>query len=386
MPHIKVKKFNTKLIETLDDTVIFRAIVSNSDDELFAINYKNEEFLLHLKKLDNSYMIKYDKVTRPLKVELLKEAISEIATRLNLTILSSNIQNKNPKASISSKYLKRIKDFENIDFSKEKVSIEVGFGSGKHILYQANKNRDKLYIGIEIHTPSAQQLLNQIDIQQLDNIWVVNYDARLLLEMIPSNILDEIFVHFPVPWDKKPHRRVISRSFLDESSRVLKMDGKLELRTDSDRYFWYSLETFLSYPKILVNIKKNEDLGVISKYEARWRQQEKDIYDVTVISKTLSENRDNIYDFNFKNISFNPKIVDLLPKEAIIEDEFFIHFERTYLIDNNMLLIKCAFGSFDRPEHKYILIATKSRYFSSNPVSTLTNYKAHKKLQEYLNV
>jgi len=386
MPHIKVKKFNTKLIETLDDTVIFRAIVSNSDDELFAINYKNEEFLLHLKKLDNSYMIKYDKVTRPLKVELLKEAISEIATRLNLTILSSNIQNKNPKASISSKYLKRIKDFENINFSKEKVSIEVGFGSGKHILYQANKNRDKLYIGIEIHTPSAQQLLNQIDIQQLDNIWVVNYDARLLLEMIPSNILDEIFVHFPVPWDKKPHRRVISRSFLDESSRVLKMDGKLELRTDSDRYFWYSLETFLSYPKILVNIKKNEDLGVISKYEARWRRQEKDIYDVTVISKTLSENRDNIYDFNFKNISFNPKIVDLLPKEAIIEDEFFIHFERTYLIDNNMLLIKCAFGSFDRPEHKYILIATKSRYFSSNPVSTLTNYKAHKKLQEYLNV
>jgi len=386
MPHIKVEKFDTQLIETLDDIVVFRAIVLNSDDELFAINYKNEEFLLHLKKIDNNYMIKYDKITRPLKVELLKEAISQIATRLNLKILSSNIQNKNPKGSISSKYLKKIKDFESINFSKKRVSIEVGFGSGKHILYQANQNRDKLYIGIEIHTPSAQQLLNQIDIQQLDNIWVVNYDARLLLEMIPSNILDEIFVHFPIPWDKKPHRRVISKSFLDESIRVLKVDGKLELRTDSNKYFWYSLDTFLSYPKIMVNIKKNEDLPVISKYEARWRRQEKDIYDVSVISQAISDDRDNIYDFSFKDISFNSELINTLPKETIIEDQFFIHFERTYTIKDNMLLVKCAFGSFDRPEHKYILIAKESRYLSSTPVSTLTNYKAHQKLQEYLDV
>jgi len=32
--------------------------------------------------------------------------------------------------------------------------------------------------------------------------------------MLSSNIADRLFVHFPVPWDKKPHRRVISPQFL----------------------------------------------------------------------------------------------------------------------------------------------------------------------------
>ena len=86
--------------------------------------------------------------------------------------------------------------------------------TGIYLLHQAKKNPDTLFIGLEIHTPSAQQVLKQIELQNLDNIWVVNYDARLFLEMLPSNICSQIFVHFPVPWDKKPHRRVISKSFL----------------------------------------------------------------------------------------------------------------------------------------------------------------------------
>ncbi len=113
-----------------------------------------------------------------------------------------------------------LKEFENINFSFRDVSIEIGFGSGKHILYQAKKNPHELFIGIEIHTPSAQQLLRQIELQNIENIWVINYDARLLLEMIASNSINRVFVHFPVPWDKKPHRRVISQSFLKEAMRV----------------------------------------------------------------------------------------------------------------------------------------------------------------------
>jgi len=57
------------------------------------------------------------------------------------------------------------------------------------------------------------------------------------MELIPSNIVGKVYVHFPVPWDKKPHRRVISTSFIEESRRVLKVGGQLELRTQ--RYCHY---------------------------------------------------------------------------------------------------------------------------------------------------
>jgi tRNA (guanine-N7-)-methyltransferase len=263
----------------------------------------------------------------------------------------------------------------------------VGFGSGKHILYQAQNNPDTLFIGLEIHTPSAQQLLKQISLQGLDNIWVINYDARLFLEMMPSNVCDKIFVHFPVPWDKKPHRRVISPTFLDESMRVLKKGGRLELRTDSDKYFWYSLETFFKVAKTQVEVRKNQSLGVTSKYEARWLRMQKDIYDVYVTSLEVSPSAKSVGKFDFADIRYSKCLADILPTKSVIYDGYFVHFERVFAIEDKAWLIKCAFGSFDRPEHKYIYIDENgARYFASEPVKSHINHKAHQKLVELINV
>ncbi|MFT7878899.1 MAG: tRNA (guanosine(46)-N7)-methyltransferase TrmB [Sulfurimonas sp.] len=389
MPHIKVRPFDSSIVEEKipqSSLLTFRAQAIGADEELWGVAYGGEEFLLQYKPESNgAAQLKYDKVSRPLKVNLLKEALAKTAEELELEILSSNIAISHTKTALASDYFKKIEDFESIDFPKEKLSVEVGFGSGKHLLYQAKKHPDTLFIGLEIHTPSAQQVLKQIELQGLDNIWVVNYDARLFLEMLPSNSCEQIFVHFPVPWDKKPHRRVISPSFLEESMRVLRREGRLELRTDSDNYFWYALETFFGedVPKTHVEVRKNEALEVTSKYEARWRRQEKDIYDVYVKCLTESEPKALEMDFNFNAVKYIQGIEKKFSKKAMVFDGFFIHFERLFKIGEEKLLIKCAFGSFDRPEHKYILLGRdQCRYFASVPVKTMVNFKAHEKMKE----
>jgi len=388
MPHLKVKPFDTSIVERkLEKSTImtFSAKAMTRDEMLIGVEHAGEEFLLLLKPDERAYLLKYDKVTRPLKVNLLKESLGQVSEELGLEVITSNITMSNTKTPLSSEYFKKIEDFEDITYPKEKICVEVGFGSGRHLLHQAKKNPDTLYIGLEIHTPSAQQVLKQIELQGLDNIWVVNYDARLFLEMLPSNACEQIFVHFPVPWDKKPHRRVISPSFLDESMRVLRKGGRLELRTDSDKYFWYSLETFFSIPKVEVKVRKNEALEVTSKYEARWLRQEKDIYDVYVKCTQESESQEMTIDFNFNDVKYTPGIEERLPQKALVFEGYFIHFERVYKISEKSLLIKCAFGSFDRPEHKYILLDEKScRYFVSSPVKTTVNFQAHQKLAEQL--
>jgi len=398
MPHITVKPFKTSVLKKAkysETEILFIANDIHSDDELIAVHREDESFLLHLKKpkisnkSEKFWLLKYDKVTRPLKVNLVKQAISDVSEAFELEVVQSNIRIHPTKVLTSSKYEKNIEDFSNIEFSFESVSIEVGFGSGKHLLYQAQKNPDRLFIGIEIHTPSAMQVLKQIELLGLENIWVVNYDARLLLEMIPSNLCSQIFVHFPVPWDKKPQRRVISASFLKESMRVLKKEGRLELRTDSYKYFWYALDTFLGdkVSKTAVEVRKNEALGVTSKYEARWLRQEKDIYDVYVKSLENSEKRILDFDFSFNNICYKKELLDKITSKPLIFEDFFIHFERIFKIKDEAILIKLAFGSFDRPEHKFIYMNGKeSYYFHSNPVKTLTNYKTHLKIMEYLDV
>ncbi|SFV64305.1 tRNA (guanine46-N7-)-methyltransferase [hydrothermal vent metagenome] len=388
MPHIKIKKIDSITLANMNrgsDIVKFVATPMTGDEILYGIEYKGEEFLIQLKRDIDSDMLKYDKVSRPLKVNLIKEVLALLSDEFALEVVASNISLSTTKPPLSSKYFKKIEEFDSIEFPFESISIEVGFGSGRHLLYQATQNPDRLYIGLEIHTPSAQQVLKQIELQGLENIWVVNYDARLFLEMLPSNLCSQIFVHFPVPWDKKPQRRVISPSFLDESLRVLALDGRLELRTDSYNYFWYSMESIFALHNVDVHIVKNNQLAITSKYEERWRKQEKDIYEVHLISHTLSEQVDREIEFSFGGCKYREKLEENIPSDAIVEESFFIHFERIYTIGEGGLLIKCAFGSFDRPEHKYIIIdQNNSRYYPSTPVKTDVNYKAHKKIMEYL--
>ena len=389
MPHIKFKDFSLEDLkpkEFNNTKVLFIAKDKNSKSNLIGIDLRGTKFLLELKRdKKNNWLLKYDKVTRPLDVNLIKEAIGDISKGLNLDIIYSNTVLS--KVPIANEFEKSIEEFEDIKLPFERVSIEVGFGSGRHILYQAEKNPNELFIGLEIHTPSAQQLLRQIELKGLRNIWVVNYDARLLLEMIDSNIINRIFVHFPVPWDKKPHRRVISSSFLKEAMRVLRVGGVLELRTDSSKYFWYSLDVFLGegVDRSEVLVKKNSDLGVISKYEARWRRQRKDIYDVLVTSKENSKKRKLNIDFSFKQLKFKSELLNNIPQGSLVFDGFFINFKKIYVVNKSSILLKLSFGSFDKPEQKYIFIdSNRSYYFGMKPVKTYTNYKAHLKIEESL--
>jgi len=392
MPHITVKPFNSSIIKEgnyANTRVLFKSQDLDSDNEMIGVEVENEKFLLHLKKSKKNWLLKYDKVTRPLDVNLVKQAIGDISKELNLDIINSNIAIRNSQTKLANQYEKGIEDFIDVEFCFDSVSVEVGFGSGKHLLYQAINNPDRLFIGIEIHTPSAQQVLRQIKLKGIKNIWVVNYDARLLLEMMPSNSCTNIFVHFPVPWDKKPHRRVISSSFLKESMRVLKKGGRLELRTDSSKYFWYALDTFLgeNVSKTALEIRKNESIDVTSKYEARWLKQEKDIYDVFVTAQQNSPQIEFDFDFGFDNIVYKDSILNKISQKPILFDGYFFHFERIYRVNQSSILLKLTLGSFDRPEQKYIWIDnTTSYYFGSPPVKTVTNFKAHLKIKEYLNV
>ncbi len=390
MPHLKVKPFDTTILDELckkDDMFIYRAVESKGYRELLYVDSGKNRFLLDIFKRENDYLIKSEATTRVLDIEEIKKVMKHLQDSVSLEVINSNISLSERKPPIPSKYKKSIEDFEQFDTPYKKIAVEVGFGSGRHLLYQAEKERDRLHIGIEIHTPSAQQLLKQIHLRGLDNIWVVNYDARLLMEMLPSNSCEAIFVHFPVPWDKKPHRRVISAPFVKESMRVLKQGGILELRTDSENYYQYALEVFGSFEKISFKVEKNRDIEVVSKYEARWRNQNKNIYNLTVESENIDDDIDRDFDFSFQK-SINCKDMYDIPSKSILYDGYFVHFGKRFIrSDNEGCLIECSFGSFDRPETKFIEISKDSmKYMPFAPIRNKTAYKAHKKIKELLNV
>jgi tRNA (guanine-N7-)-methyltransferase len=308
----------------------------------------------------------------------------------NSKILFSNTNNLQAKKELKNEYLKDINYFVD-EFGTQKeqkeIYIEIGFGSGRHLLHQAKLNPNIQFIGLEIHYPSIEQLLKQLEIQNIKNVLVVNYDARLFMEFIESNKVGKIFVHFPVPWDKKPHRRIYSPEFLSEALRVLKLNGTLELRTDSRKYFDYCIELLTNLPKGKISIDINKDLEVSSKYEDRWKKQGKNIYDVVILAQTEDKNIDLNYDFSFDFKANIDEILKSIPPKSIVEKSFFVHIEEIYTIldKDNSGLIKITMGNFDRPITKYIIIKNnKISYYQGNPLPTSANINAHKKLVEIL--
>ncbi|OPX27108.1 MAG: tRNA (guanosine(46)-N7)-methyltransferase TrmB [Campylobacteraceae bacterium 4484_166] len=358
---------------------------TNHKDTLIVVLYKDVEFVLSKKIKNNNIQIKFDKTTRVSPVNIIKGAIKAYISVCGGKILFSNLNEKYQTKTISNN-IKNIefftnKDgFENFLTNFKDIAIEIGFGSGRHILHKASLNMTTLYIGLEIHPTSIEQLDRQIKQKDIKNIIILSHDARVFLQFLRSNIIKNIYIHFPVPWDKKPHRRVFSDSFIKEAQRVLKPNGKLELRTDSLNYFEYCMSLFKNYDNI--KIEKNKNIAISSKYEDRWRKMQKNIYDIVLTNKTQSDDFCLSLNFDFLGI-IEPK--KRISSKKLIFDDYFISFGEFYQNKKGNILIAVVFGDFNQPSKRYIIIKNKkARYLQSNPLGTITNNKAHKKINQIL--
>ena len=386
MPHLLLEPHNNI---DIDLSKTFDFIATGKYDQKICVNLDNKEFLLTKVRKNEKDLLKIDNATRLTPVSLMKTALNKYADESAAKLLFSNTNSIHTKMKTEETYIKDIEYFANEFKTDKEIWVEVGFGSGVHLLHQALKNPDKLIIGLEIHYPSIEQVLKQLKIQNITNVLIVNYDARLFLEFLDSNAVGRVFVHFPVPWDKKPHRRVMSIGFIQECMRVLKVTGTLELRTDSPNYFEYSNSLLLHFEKYPNEILKNKDLDVTSKYEARWKRQEKDIWDITITSIEESPQVEFETDFSFNAQYDIERIKTNLPKNAIVAEEYLINFEDHYDVysktHKEALLVKVTFGSFNRPVTKYLYIENdKARYFQGEPIKTKINLKAHQNILEIL--
>lgn len=388
MPHLHISSFTptTFPLEVEGFSYNFLAKNAHHDDEmLIATSKDNRDFFLLVKQSSDTTLLKSDKIARPAERHILHHAIHHYANAAQLEILQSNLnlQEKNIHLQDDSA-LKDITFFANHFPQDKKVHIEVGFGSGRHLLHQAKANPESLFIGIEIYRPSIEQVLKQINIQKLDNVLLLDYDARLFLEFVPSNIVEKIYVHFPVPWDKKPHRRVISKDFIAESIRALEVGGRLELRTDSENYYAYSYETFMSLNQLSLEIHKNREIAVSSKYEDRWRLMEKNIYDITLINDEHSKENTLTCNFSFDTTAPIETLKTLYGKTQKFANGF-IHFERLYTIDDEAIMFRLSLGSFERPLHLYLIVQNQqARYYPKTPIASKANIAAHILLNELL--
>lgn len=126
--------------------------------------------------------------------------------------------------------------------------IEIGFGAGEHLLWQAKNNPEVEFIGSEVFINGVASLVSGISRESIHNIRLWSRDGRSLIQNLPDQTVERIFILFPDPWPKSRHqkRRIINPSFLNDLSRVMKTKGILRIASDIGDYQFEILNTVLS--------------------------------------------------------------------------------------------------------------------------------------------
>ena len=128
--------------------------------------------------------------------------------------------------------------------------LEIGFGGGEHLAWQAAANPQVGLIGCEPYENGIVALLGHVRDRGLANIRIWPDDARPLLTRLAPGSIARAFVLFPDPWPKARHhkRRLIQAPFLDLLAAVLRPGGELRIATDHADYLDWILERAPVHP------------------------------------------------------------------------------------------------------------------------------------------
>jgi len=156
--------------------------------------------------------------------------------------------------------------------------LEVGFGGGEHLAWQAAQNPDVGLIGGEVFLNGIASLLAHLDRGGIENVRIFPEDVRRLFPALPDACLERAFVLFPDPWPKKRHaeRRFVGSANLDQLSRLMRDGAELRIGTDDAVYKEWALEQMALRPDF-ENIA--EDISVkpadwpLTRYEAKAIEQ-----------------------------------------------------------------------------------------------------------------
>jgi tRNA (guanine-N7-)-methyltransferase len=116
--------------------------------------------------------------------------------------------------------------------------LEIGFGGGEHLLWQAEQHPDVGMIGCEPFIDGVVKVVDGIRSNGLGNVLVHADDARDVLPWLPAASITRAFVLFPDPWPKKRHvkRRLVTPQLIGELARVMPAGAELRLATDIADY------------------------------------------------------------------------------------------------------------------------------------------------------
>lgn len=122
--------------------------------------------------------------------------------------------------------------------------LEIGFGSGEHLLHLASLHPDVAFLGCEPFVNGVATLVSKMGKVGQDNIRIHPGDVRDLFEVLPAGRVAKAFLLYPDPWPKARHhrRRAVTPEYLGPLHRAMAPGAELRIATDIPDYVRQAME------------------------------------------------------------------------------------------------------------------------------------------------
>lgn len=163
------------------------------------------------------------------------------------------------------------------------IYVEIGSGSGMHLLHLAKHNPSILCIGLEIRFKRAFKTGEKAEKQGIANLIVIRTDARFIGDLFEPGEVSAFFINYPDPWDKRRwvKNRIINPTMLGTMHQLLCPEGFIRYKTDHSEYFESTVNLVRSGPWNIT--KESRDIlnsewateNIPTEFEGLFKSQEK---------------------------------------------------------------------------------------------------------------
>lgn len=165
----------------------------------------------------------------------------------------------------------------NKDFFRNEhpIILELACGKGDYTLGMAKLFPDKNFIGVDIKGNRIWSAARLAAIDNLQNVGFIRDQIDHLNDYFEVGEVAEIWITFSDPFlrDGDSKKRLTSKKFLPIYKNILKKDGLIHLKTDSDLLYNFTKEMLAEFPSESIKdygdvyaLNKNEELHGIQTY------------------------------------------------------------------------------------------------------------------------
>jgi len=124
------------------------------------------------------------------------------------------------------------------------IILELGCGKGEYTVKLAEKYPDKNFIGIDIKGARMWVGARKAIEMGLNNVVFLRTRIEFISSFFGNAEIDEIWITFPDPQEIKSrkNKRLTSSVFLNKYKSFLKRNGTINLKTDNDKLYNYTLK------------------------------------------------------------------------------------------------------------------------------------------------